>query len=114
MQYATQTYQPEPNAPVKILSAKPSVSQSDVIVLALYAALAPKEPHLSFFILQLPSLQLARLRIDVPLSPDEYQQCLQQPNSVFFSVTPLVPAIESDYVLLWFFGRIRCFSLTSV
>ena len=113
VQYATQQFQPALNKPARILAAKPSAAQADVVVAALYPAVAPRPAHVSCFLLALPALTFAPLRIDIALSEAEFQECSQRPGSVLFHVTPVVPGSDSDYLLVCMSGRMRAYSLTS-
>eukprot|EP00042_Codosiga_hollandica_P056650 m.821500 g.821500 ORF g.821500 m.821500 type:complete len:460 (-) comp59395_c0_seq70:1102-2481(-) len=109
--YSTRAYVRILNHFQLLLGVRLTKRAHSLVALALFAGFEPKGPHLSFFSVALPSMIVSPMRIDVPLSDQEYQKCLANPGSIMFDVTPLQEHLGSDYVILSLLGQVRCFSL---
>ena len=80
--------------------------------MVLYSEVSNKPAHISVFTLALKTMAFGGVRIDIALSEQEYQRCLASQGACDLSVSPLVPGLERDVVVVSVLGRVRVFSLS--
>ncbi|XP_041358099.1 uncharacterized protein LOC121374984 [Gigantopelta aegis] len=108
--YLTRMYKPVLVKCTKMLKVLQSSSGRELIFLLLFPKYPPKDAHMTVLVLDLITMKLRDVRMDIYLSETEYIQ-LEQQDIISCAVTRVLGCTGSDYLFILFNGRLRCVSL---
>jgi hypothetical protein len=111
-EYATQMYKPAKNVATQLISAKITPSGQDVIFMFCYPEFSPKLPHITVVMLSVESFVFHSVRIDVPLTQQQYDDCVANP-ACSMAVSRVFDISRSDYITLNISGKLLGYSLAT-
>ncbi|XP_022088147.1 uncharacterized protein LOC110977921 [Acanthaster planci] len=110
LKHYTYYCQPAKNFCSRVLQVCQSASGRTLVLMLLFPAFSPKGPHITFVSLNLKEMSIDDMRIDVSLSEDEYDWCLND-DICSFGLTPVVAATGTPYLIAGILGTVHVFSM---
>ncbi|XP_062521993.1 uncharacterized protein LOC134196789 [Corticium candelabrum] len=103
-EYATQTYKPTKNAATKLINA-----ENVTTILSLFDCVAP---HLTVVIFSVESFTLHSVRIDIPVSQQQHDECMAN-HVCSLAISRVLDVCCSDYIFANVCGKLLGYSLAT-
>ncbi|XP_038050192.1 uncharacterized protein LOC119723554 [Patiria miniata] len=109
LKHYTYFCRPAKNFCSRVLKVHQSPCGMKLVLMVLFPAFSPKGPHISFVELNLKEMRVGEMRIDVSLSEEEYERCLND-EVCSFGMSPVVAVTGTSYLVACILGTVRVYS----
>nr|XP_054771287.1 uncharacterized protein LOC129279211 [Lytechinus pictus] len=113
LKHYSQLHKPVQHSASRLLACHPSATGKELVFMLLFPPFPPKQGHITFIIVKVDGqLEVLDRRIDIVLTPAEYEQCYRD-DVCSFQMSNTIDAIGSSYIYLNFIGAFMVFSVNT-
>ncbi|CAL1547610.1 unnamed protein product [Lymnaea stagnalis] len=110
--HVTRMYKPVQVNCTRLITVRQTPSGNDLVIVLLFPAHPPKDPHLTILVLNLQTMKLRDLRKDVSLTIEEHNT-LNELKILSVDITQTYGPTGSEYLFMTLNGRLSCISLNT-
>ncbi|XP_052784238.1 uncharacterized protein LOC128220031 isoform X2 [Mya arenaria] len=108
--YVTRLYKPVKVRCTRVVHVSGSPTSTDLVVVLLFNAYPPKGPHFTIFIVDIRTMELRDIRVELPITPEEYNMMMTK-TLLSCDLTRVMGSTGTEYLFIVFNGRVRAISL---